>query len=183
MSLKPFDLVLAAIFLACLALILVAQEPWLKVLYDVAVGSLISLIFYVLVVRLPDYQRLKRIKRSFATQYNSFKKDCIRDILSVSDGTFTSDLIDRLMEQSQFSEYFKQNVSSSQDRWDAFQNNLNEYYLRELMVNMEASSTPTRSRSRAMLRRTRWLFPRLLASLRSATESCSKKAVGNIPGE
>jgi hypothetical protein len=44
MSLKPFDLVLAAIFLACLALILVAQEPWLKVLYDVAVGSLISLI-------------------------------------------------------------------------------------------------------------------------------------------
>jgi hypothetical protein len=137
MSIQPFDLALAAIFLASVALILMAQEPWLKVLYDIAVGSLISLIFYVLVVRLPDYQRRKRIKRSFAKQYKRFREDCIRDILSVADRTFDSDLIDRLMEQSQFSEYFRQKVSSSQDRWNAFENNLDEYNLRELMVNME----------------------------------------------
>jgi hypothetical protein len=32
-------------------------KAWQKIIYDLAVGALVSLLFYVLVVRVPDYQK------------------------------------------------------------------------------------------------------------------------------
>ena len=37
-------------------------KAWNKIFYDLAVGALVTLVFYLLVVRLPDYQRRQRLK-------------------------------------------------------------------------------------------------------------------------
>src|SRR5260370_28350194 len=102
------DGVLWAIFLASVAALFLAHEDpfardalcsqirfcpvianakaWNKILYDLAVGALVSLLFCLLVVRLPDYQKRLRIKRNLAKQYENFREDCIEIMLIVSDG-------------------------------------------------------------------------------------------------
>jgi hypothetical protein len=112
-------------------------KAWNKIFYDLAAGALISLIFYGLVVRLPDYQKRRRIKRSLAHHYKNFREDCIAIMLMVSDGTFEWGFHEALIEQDKFREYFQEKVSPSEDRWDAFQNKLNEHYLQELIMKTE----------------------------------------------
>jgi hypothetical protein len=155
---RPLDLGLAALFVASALLILVAHEDplvrdwlcanapcpelphakyWLKIIYDLAVASAVSLIFYGLVVRLPDYQRRQRLKRSFAGRYRMFKEECIGIMLSVADGSYDSALPETLVDQGRFRAYFKESVSPSQERWHAFLNNLNERNLRELTTQLD----------------------------------------------
>ena len=86
---RPLDLGLVALFVVSAAWVLVAHEgPFAKVIYDLAIASMVSLIFYGLVVRLPDYQRRRRIKRSFLGRYQRFKEDCIGVMLLVADGSY-----------------------------------------------------------------------------------------------
>jgi len=108
-----------------------------KILYDISIGSVTSLIFYVLIVRLPDFQKRKRIKNSLRTHYKIFKEDCIAIFIAVADGSYEGGFPETLSEQCKFKDYFKQRISDSQDRWDAFANNLNPTYLRELVIRME----------------------------------------------
>jgi hypothetical protein len=112
-------------------------QAWNKIFYDLGVGALVSLIFYGLVVRLPDYQKRRRIKRSLAHRYRNFREDCIAIMLMVADGTFEWGFHEALIEQGKFRKYFQEKVSPSQDRWDAFQNKLNEHYLQELIMKTE----------------------------------------------
>lgn len=102
-------------------------KAWNKILYDLAAGTLVSLLLYVLVVRIPDYQKRQRIKRSLTKQYENFREDCIAIMLMVSDGTFAWGFHRELIDQAKFKEYFKQPVGNGQDRWDAFMNKLDEY--------------------------------------------------------
>jgi hypothetical protein len=91
--------------LPCLEL---ANAPaWQKIIYDLGIGSLISLIFYGLVVRLPERQKRLRIKRSFANHYRDFKEDCIATILMAADGTFEWGFHKTLVDQNKFREYFR----------------------------------------------------------------------------
>lgn len=112
-------------------------KAWNKILYDLAVGALVSLLLYVLVVRIPDYQRRQRIKRNLTKQYENFREDCIAIMLMVSDGTFEWGFHRELIDQAKFKKYFKQPVGNGQDRWDAFQNKLDEYNLEALILKME----------------------------------------------
>jgi hypothetical protein len=45
--------------------------------------------------------------------------------------------LSRSIEQDKFRRYFQEKVSPSEDRWDAFQNMLNEHYLQELITKTE----------------------------------------------
>lgn len=106
---RPVDAVLAAIFLLSIVAVLLGSEDpffrnalfrrasfperphlqsWLKLLYDLGVGSLVSLFFYWLVVRIPEREKRNRIKRSFANHYREFKEDCIQVMLTVADGSW-----------------------------------------------------------------------------------------------
>jgi hypothetical protein len=155
---RPLDLGLVALFVISATLILVAHEDpfardwlcasipcpelphpksWQKTIYDLAVASVVSLIFYGLVVRLPDYRRRQRIKRSLADRYRRFKEDCISVMLGVADGSYEGDLPETLVDQEKFRVYFKEKVSASQERWHAFLNNLDEGNLRELITLLE----------------------------------------------
>ena len=58
-------------------------------------------------------------------------------MLLVADGTYSGGLPETLMEQDKFRDYFSEKVTPDRNRWHDFQNNLNEYYLRELLTRME----------------------------------------------
>jgi hypothetical protein len=108
-----------------------------KIFYDLGIGALVSLAFYILVVRLPDYQRRQRLKRSLEAHYNAFRTDCIEIMLLVADGSYVGGQTDALLEPDKFREYFKQQVQPGKERWDEFLNKLDEFYLRQLQTRME----------------------------------------------
>jgi hypothetical protein len=110
-----------------------------KIIYDLAVGALVTLAFYLLVVRLPDYERRQRLKRSLERHYRDFREDCIEIILMVADETYSAEIPETLIEQEKFREYFMQKITPDQTRWHRFLNNLDEdeYHLRELQSHMK----------------------------------------------
>jgi hypothetical protein len=156
---RLLDLALLALFLLSLALVILGNEDpfardavcnglgfcpksdhakaWNKAFYEVGIGGLVSLIFYWLLVRLPENEKRQRIKKSLEHQYRLFKKDCISIILGVVEGRYDLDEVDALLDQKNFREYFVQKVSNSQDKWHAFQNKIDEHSLRELLTAME----------------------------------------------
>ena len=105
---RALDIGLLAIFILSVAAIFLAHEDpfareavcahirfcphvpkaWHKIIYDLAVGALVSLFFYWLVVRLPDYQRRQRLKRGLEKQYRSFRLDCIKIMMMAADGSY-----------------------------------------------------------------------------------------------
>jgi hypothetical protein len=112
-------------------------KAWYKLLYDLGIGALVSLAFYYLVVRLPDYQRRQRLKRSLETHYKAFRENCIGTMLRVADGSSNSKTTEALMEPDQFRQYFKQQVGPCTDRWHEFVNKLNASSVRELQTHLE----------------------------------------------
>jgi hypothetical protein len=90
------DVTLALIFAVSLAAVLLAHErdflrrpfcakvhvcpsvdnaeAWNKVAYDLGLGGLTSLMFYGLLVRLPDWRRRRRIKRLLSNRYRVFNE-------------------------------------------------------------------------------------------------------------
>ncbi|MGH6926569.1 MAG: hypothetical protein ACRED5_22810 [Propylenella sp.] len=108
-----------------------------RILYDIGIGGVVSLVFYLLLVTLPEYRKRRRIKRSLEKHYRMFKRDCIQSMLAVVDGTYDFDTVDALVEQARFRDYFNQPISDSQDRWHALMNNLDEYHLHEILIALE----------------------------------------------
>ena len=111
-------------------------KAWEKISYDLSIGALTSLIFYILIVRIPDYQKRRRYKKSLAQQYRVFREDTIGLILGVADGTYDAAMPEELLDQKKFKEYFKMKVGQGQDRWDRFCNKLDPY-LKEIVKRME----------------------------------------------
>ena len=112
-------------------------KAWNKIVYDLAVGALVTLFVYLLVVRLPDYLRRRRLKRNLKWHYRAFREDCIQIMLLVADGAYSGDLREALLEQDRFRAYFEEKVVPDCDRWHEFQNKLDERSLRELLTRME----------------------------------------------
>jgi len=112
-------------------------KAWYKVFYDLGIGALVSLAFYLLVVRLPDYQRRQRLKRSLSAHYKAFRKGCIQTMLGVVHGKIDTRTAEALIEPHKFRQYFQEPVGPRKSRWHEFFNNLNETSLRELQTSME----------------------------------------------
>jgi hypothetical protein len=106
---RPLNWLLLGIALASVAAILLGQEnpfvravvcvrmpcralahshAWEKIAYDLGIGSIVSLFFYWLVVRLPENAKRRRIRKSFAEHFREFKEDSIATMLMVTDDTF-----------------------------------------------------------------------------------------------
>ena len=91
-------------------------KAWYKIFYDLGIGALVSLAFYVLIVRLPDYQRRQRFKRSLELHYRVFRIRCIEIMLIVADGQFEGKKPEALLDPKKFREYFKQRVTPHKER-------------------------------------------------------------------
>ncbi len=114
-----------------------SSKPFNKIIYDLAVGSFVTILFYYLVVRLPAYQQRYRMRRGLEQQYRLFRLDCIATILAVTDGTYDSELPSQLLDQVKFRSFFKEKVSDDQERWHRFLNGIDEHHFRKLLIDME----------------------------------------------
>jgi hypothetical protein len=113
------------------------SHEWEKISYDLGIGSIISLFFYWLVVRIPENVKRRRIRHSFARHFREFKEDAISTMLMVTDGTFSWGFHQELVDQKKFREYFQQQVGQGQDRWDSLHNKMTAYALNELLTQLE----------------------------------------------
>ena len=119
-------------------------EPWFQklpagnaILFNLSVGFLVSVTFYLLVVWFPDSRRKNLIKKNLAEQYKSFKKDTIHILLSACPICDRASLPENLTEQHEFRKYFKERISDSQERWSAVLDGLNDVLLKDLLVEFE----------------------------------------------
>lgn len=157
-SIRLLDAFLWVVGLACVATIFMAHEnpfardafcsriqvcptvpsagAWNKIAYDLAVGAIVTLVFYWLVVRLPERQKRMRLRKSLAAQYRIFKEDCIATMLGTVGASYSIDFLKTLLDRKEFKAYFSEKVSSSQDRWDRFFNELDDYGVRDLIKQM-----------------------------------------------
>ena len=159
---RPLNWVLAGIAMLSAAAILLGQEnpyvraalcaqvacpqfaqphAWEKIAYDLGVGSVVSLFFYWLVVRLPENAKRRKIRNSFARHFREFKEDCIATMLMVTDGTFAWGFQEELVDQKKFRAYFKEEVSPGEDRWDSLHNKMDKYSLNQLQTYLEILQT------------------------------------------
>lgn len=108
-----------------------------SIIYDLSIGFLVSVTFYLLVVWLPDRQRKNLIKRNFEVQYRYFKEDTIGILLSAFLNSYDSGLPRKLSKQSEFRKYFKEAVTESHDRWHSVLHGLDERLIKDLLVELE----------------------------------------------
>lgn len=108
-----------------------------QIIFDISGGIIVSLIIYILVVCVPERSKRNLVRKNLKRQYNLFKEDCINVFLSVLKEPCKPELVDRLKNRDEFRAFFKEPVSSSQNRWDAVLNGLDEYYIKRLLVELE----------------------------------------------
>jgi hypothetical protein len=113
------------------------SHAWEKIAYDLGIGSIIGLLFYWLVVKLPENAKRRRVRKSFALHFRQFKEDVIATILSVTDGSYEYGFHEELVDQKKFRVYFTQTDDSGNERWYAFYNNMTEANLQELRLHLE----------------------------------------------
>lgn len=110
-----------------------------SLVFSVSMGFLVSMIFYLLVVWIPDRRRKDLIKCNFKEQYRSFKHDAISIFLMACQGHHDSELPRKLSEQSEFVKFFREPVDndSRNIKWYTVLNGLDEHHLKDLLVVME----------------------------------------------
>jgi hypothetical protein len=106
-------------------------------IHDVAVGIIVSLFIYLLVVWLPERDKRKRVRRNLQHQYDSFKEGCIAVFLSAMSGGYDPAVVDGLKDREQFMRFFKEPFSPGQTRWDAVANGLHAEGIKSLIVEFE----------------------------------------------
>lgn len=151
------DLFLLALTLACLALMFISSsDPLLpslrgttagqalaqfktgnQIVFDLSVGVIASVIMYVLVVRLPERTKRRRLRQNLARNYVSFKKECIAIFLGALQSSYNADLVDELIDRRRFREFFTQGRASGEDRWGGVANGMDDYRVKTLVVELE----------------------------------------------
>lgn len=112
-------------------------EFWNSLLHTLASGTVLSVLFYWMLVEVPRYRKRERLKRSFVARYRSFKLQCIDIFLVLSKSPCDHQTAVRLLEPSEFRHFFKEDTGDHQNRWHRFLNGLNDYYLEALARKME----------------------------------------------
>lgn len=108
-----------------------------QITFDIAVGVIVSLFIYVLVVRLPAWQKKNRLKAHLLRRYDDLKEQCLMHFLWACNEPAESTLIDRLKSQEEFRTFFKERVSKDQDRWHAVLNGLTDDYVQSLVRELD----------------------------------------------
>ncbi len=130
-------LVLTLVVFSILSVTTVPNNNYYSLINSFSVGFVISIIFYFIVVYLPENQRKARIYRSMDQQYRVFKESCISTFLILSDSQ-EYEHRENLLNQEEFRRYFKNNNDQNENRWDAVANGIqnNEFYLNEIIYEL-----------------------------------------------
>ncbi len=104
-----------------------------QITYDITVGVIVSFFVYVLVVRMPEQQKRRLLKTNLLRQYNVLKEETIIQFLWACNESASTTQIERLKNRQDFKNFFKENVSESQNRWHAVMNGLNETKISDIV--------------------------------------------------
>lgn len=108
-----------------------------EIVFNLSVGFIVSVIFYLLVVWFPDRRKKIIIKKNLEDQYQSFKEETISILLFTCQNSYPSDLPKNLIVLCEFRKFFKEKVSDSQDRWGVVLDNLTPRVLADLLIEFE----------------------------------------------
>ena len=142
-------------YLVCITLVAVAcivvaaatvpDDDFLLIIYDLSVGFVLSAVFYVIVVHLPERNRRRIVHAGLKEQYDQFRRSCIHIFLILSKSQSYPNR-DALLDKEEFKRYFKNNNDEGENRWDAVANGLqrSEFYLREVIYELRMLSDEIR---------------------------------------
>lgn len=116
-----------------------SAEPkfWNKIIYDIAAGTFLSVIFYALLVRTPEAVKRRRMRRGLERRYKAFKRSCLAVILLVVDGSYNSESLESLLDKPTFRRHFQRDPETKASKWDAFLNNVVDENIREILIHVE----------------------------------------------
>lgn len=130
------------------------RAPWLRgafdrfedgnqVLFNVAVGLIVSILTYVSTVRIPELEKRARLKRNLVERYRDFKIQCIQTILRRLDESFDSSVAEQLLDKEECDRFFSVPVSESQSRWHQFLNKCTDTDLQDILFEIEVLASET----------------------------------------
>ena len=107
-----------------------------SILFNLSVGYLVSLFFWLLVVYLPERRRNSILRDNLRRRYQEFRENTIQILLWEAIGTHDSQLPKDLLDHRKFKEFFDENKSA---RWYAALNGLqgNKDRINDLLLEME----------------------------------------------
>ncbi|MCQ9378324.1 hypothetical protein [Methyloversatilis sp. XJ19-49] len=109
-----------------------------QVTFDITVGIIVSLFVYLLVVRLPEWQKKGRLKAHLLRRYDDLKEQCLMHFLWACSQPAESTLIDSLKNQKEFRDFFNASVAPDQDRWHQVLNGLTDEYVRSIVRELDS---------------------------------------------
>lgn len=104
---------------------------------NIGSGYIISVLFYFLLVALPEHFKRVRHKDHALKVCRRFKEDAIGLIFSASGKGYGLDEIDELMDPKKFRDYFEEDETGSGARWYEFLNGLDEYHRGRIVTELE----------------------------------------------
>lgn len=110
-----------------------------SIAFNLCVGYLTSVFFWLLVAYIPERNRKALLRGNFQRRYMSFRESTIQIMLWCAEGSYDSNLPERLLDQVAFRAYFD---ADSKSRWYAFLNGLqgNEDRMGEILLELEVFS-------------------------------------------
>lgn len=105
--------------------------------YDLSVGYIVSYIFFVLVVAIPEKRASQRTARLLSKHFRGFKITCTEIYLTAIGDSWESELPEQLLRPERFRDYFTERFSEDQTRWHAVHNGLYDYGVPELILECE----------------------------------------------
>ena len=120
-----------------------AVEPYLlalsaenAIVFNLSVGYLVSVFFWLLVVHLPERRRRLLLRDNFSRRYQEFREDTIQIFLWAAIGPHKSSQVKELCDHLRFRRYFGENSS---ELWYAVLNGLqsNPDRVKDLLLELE----------------------------------------------
>jgi hypothetical protein len=109
----------------------------LAIFFNLSIGFIAIIIFYFLIVRMPNMKKKKLLKNNLAKHYFYFKKNCLQIFCNAMNEQCNLLLIDKLMSQNEFKIFFETKISNSQTKWDTVLNGLDNQLTHELLTELE----------------------------------------------
>ncbi len=107
-----------------------------QIVFNMAIGVLVSQIMYMLVVWLPANAKRKRIRKNLQHHYALFKEQCIYQLLFASDGAADPKVVEDLADIKKFRAYFAAIGPSGGEKWYDVMNGLEAGHVSSIVVEL-----------------------------------------------
>jgi hypothetical protein len=111
---------------------------WNSLLFEFGLGTSVSVLFYWLLVQLPEISKRKRLRRYLLQSYLAFRRSAVIQFLSAAEAGFVDfNLADELVPQKSFKSYFSRPSGKVDgDKWHDVANNISQNEGSELLIAM-----------------------------------------------